>query len=273
LQFLGPLFVPSTTPNSSPRTETSTGSRQTPATPSTRTCSVCKSPEHDKRTCARKPIPISDEPLRRLEAYVARCNAPTGDPIQDEINQAFLGVLASPNGCDIQEKLIAEACGAAHKGNKKLGADATLSGDELEIKPCKGPKDITSVNITDDTPSRLLKDMRQPNKRTVIGRARGGMRFDWLVVCPTSDFAESRYKKFCSRWKYAERPWPATLEEQIRLVESLPERPSGEYVRSAQLKLTDIKTILGSWIHPDIDVEALTGRTAELRMQQRIADM
>lgn len=214
---------------------------------------------------------IASEHLRILEDIASHCAISTGNVLQDMANQITLSAMSSSNDSSVQESLIARACGATHKGDKKLGADAMLDSEELEIKPNKNPKTQSSVNITDDTPSRLLKDMRSPGKKLAIGRCPGGKKFSWVVVCPMSDFAETRYRTFCKRWKHSACEWPTTLEEQIRLVEAIPPRPTGEYVRSSTLKFADVRNILGGWIHPEIDVGALKGKSAEEKLMQRIS--
>lgn len=212
-------------------------------------------------------VTILPEKLRFLEEIVQHCSTPTGHSLQDLINKVFLSVLSSPNGSDVQELLIAEACSAAHKGDVKLGADATFSdGEELEIKPSKAVKTTCSVNITDDTPARLLKDMQTPGKKIAIGRCPGGKKFKWLVVCPMSDFEETRYLAMCKHWNHPVRPWPAVYEEKIQIVKELTTAAAqvkNKYLRSSQLKFNDIRTILGSWVHPDESLDTLKGRSAE----------
>lgn len=218
-------------------------------------------------------ITISASDLLRLEEIVTFCKVTTGNPIQDLINQTMLSVLSSPNGSDVQERLISDACGAVHKGEKKLGADALLEdGNELEIKPSKSMSTTSSVNITDDTPSRLLKDLRNTGMKVAIGRCPGGHKFRWVVMCPMSDFTESRYKAMCKKWKQPEQPWPATVDEQVALVETLEAvRQEGEYLRSSQLKFCDVKNVLAFWLHPDENVSALKGKSAETELIRRLA--
>lgn len=217
---------------------------------------------------------ILSEKLLLLEEVVRHCAIPTGNAIQDLINACMLDVIASPNGSDVQERLVAEACEATHKGLVKLGADATLAGEELEIKPCKKVGTLSSVNITDDTPARLAKDLKIPGKTVAIARCPGGKKFRWVVLCPMTDFAEPRYMAMCKKWKQPVQPWPSTHEEQIRLVEALEAfRQEGDYLRSSQLKLKDIKTVLGSWVHPDEVVASLKGRSSEEKLIHRISGM
>jgi hypothetical protein len=217
---------------------------------------------------------ILSEKLRLLEEVVRHCAIPTGNAIQDLVNQCMLDVIASPNGSDVQERLVAEACGATHKGLVKLGADATLAGDDLEIKPCKSTKTVSAVNITDDTPTRLAKDLKTPGKIVVIARCPGGMKFRWVVACLMSDFAESRYKAMCKKWKQPVQPWPAAHEEQIQLVEALePFRREGDYLRSSTLKFADVKVVLGSWVHPDEVIADLKSKSSEVNLMRKIGGM
>lgn len=219
-------------------------------------------------------VPISTERLRKLEDIVRLCETPTGNADQDFVNQMMLSVLSSPNGSDIQEQLLVEACNASHKGGKKHGADGTSSDDgtELEAKPNKVAKTASSVNITDDTPTRLMKDMRMPNKRVAIGRCPGGKRFRWVVVCPMMDFAESRYLAMCKHWGQPAQAWPSALDDQLRLVQSLVDvQGKNKYLRSSQLKFKDIRTPLGFWIHPDEDVTKLKGKSAEEDLMRRFS--
>lgn len=192
--------------------------------------------------------------LLQLEVIVNMCRTPTGNMLQDLVNEMFLSVLSSPNGSDIQERLIAEACGAVHKGSVKLGADAMIGDHELEIKPCKSAKAVSHVNITDDVPNRLIEDLQKPNKKIAIGRCPTGNKFRWVVVCPMSDFSESRYRAMCKYWGHEPEVWPVAIEDQIKCVEPLLlKRGKSEYLRSSQLKFKDIKNIIGFWVHPDID--------------------
>jgi hypothetical protein len=218
-------------------------------------------------------VRILSKNLILLEEIARHCAISTGNPIQDLINGTMLSVLSSPNGSDVQERLIAEACGALHKGEVKLGADAVLEdGTDLEIKPSKCAKTTSAVNITDDTPSRLLKDLRVPGKKVAIGRCPGGRKFRWVVVCPLTDFAESRYRAMCKHWGQPEAPWPSMIEEQIPLVEALASvQGTNKYLRSSQLKFKNVKTILGGWIHPDEVVGQKKSRSAEEDLMQRLA--
>lgn len=217
---------------------------------------------------------ILSDKLLLLEAVVRHCAIPTGNAIQDLVNQCMLDVISSPNGSDVQERLVAEACGATHKGLVKLGADATLAGDDLEIKPCKSTKTVSAVNITDDTPSRLAKDLKTPGKIVVIARCPGGKKFRWVVACLMSDFAESRYLAMCKKWKQPAQPWPAVHEDQLRLVEALEAiRQEGDYLRSSTLKFADVKAVLGSWVHPDETVASLKGRSNEEKLLRRLSSM
>ena len=210
--------------------------------------------------------------LHKLEEIAAFCRVPTGNSLQDLINQTMLSVLSSPNGSDVQERLIAEACGAVHKGDVKLGADAVLGEDDLEIKPSKSVRTTSAVNITDDTPTRLLKDMRTPGKKIAIGRCPGGAKFQWLVLCPMSDFSESRYRAMCKHWKQPEADWPTSLDEQITLVETLVDkRGKNNYLRSSQLKFSEIKTPLAFWLHPDEEVDKIKGKSAEKDLIRRFS--
>jgi hypothetical protein len=216
---------------------------------------------------------ILTDKLRLLEDIARHCAIPSGNPVQDLVNNTMLSVLSSPNGSDVQERLIAEACGALHKGEVKLGADAVLDGDDLEIKPSKCTKTTSSVNITDDTPSRLLKDLRTPNKKVAIGRCPGGKKFRWVAVCPMTDFAESRYKAMCKHWAQPVAPWPSTIEEQISLVEALVSvQGKNKYLRSSQLKFDNVKTILGGWVHPEAIVQNKS-RSAEDKLMCRLGGM
>jgi hypothetical protein len=217
---------------------------------------------------------ILSEKLLLLEEVVRHCALPTGNATQDLINACMLDVIASPNGSDVQERLVAEACGATHKGLVKLGADATLAGEDLEIKPCKKVGTLSSVNITDDTPARLAKDLKIPGKTVAIARCPGGKKFRWVVLCPMTDFAEPRYKAMCKKWKQPTQPWPETLDEQLHLVEALEEvRQEGDYLRSSQLKFGDIKTILAAWVHPDEKTADLKGRSSEEKLMRQLAGM
>lgn len=207
---------------------------------------------------------ISEAILRELEAAVEYFRKPTGNPKHDEYHQMALSMFSSPDSSGIQEQVLAKACGSLHKGNKKLGADATWNGSDLEIKPCKSGKTVSSVNITDDQPSRLLEDMRNPSKLLVIGRCPGGLQFRWVVVCPMSDFAESRYRAMCKHWKHEPIAWPSTLEEQIRAVEDLAtKRTKNNYLRSSQLKFVDIQTVQTFWVHPSVDTKTLKRRAED----------
>jgi hypothetical protein len=214
-------------------------------------------------------IRISHTVLRKLEDAAAYFAKPTGDAVKDEYHKWALAMFSSPDSSGIQEQILAEACGSVHKGGKKLGADAVLDGKEIEIKPCKSEKPVTSVNITDDQPARLIKDLHSSSKILVIGRCPGGIRFRWVVACPLSDFAQTRYLAMCAHWKHAPEEWPTSVEEQIKLVERLAEkRTKNNYLRSSQLKFSDIQTILGSWVHPDIEVPEASRRSEDALMQK-----
>jgi hypothetical protein len=206
-------------------------------------------------------LALSSDVLRKLEAMDLYFNTPTGDSTRDEYYQFVRGMFASPDSSGPQEKILAEALGSTHKGSKKLGADAQLDGREVEIKPCKSERPVTSVNITDDQPARLLKDMQTPDKLLVIGRCPGGIRFRWVVVCLLHEFAESRYRAMCKHFKHVPESWPGSLDEQRALVQRLAEtRTKNNYVRSSQLKFASIQTILGSWVHPELDQTKLSRR-------------
>jgi hypothetical protein len=220
-------------------------------------------------------IPILSNKLRLLEEIVEHCSKVTGNPLQDLINQGFMSVLSSPNGSDVQERLIAEACNATHKGDVKLGADAKCSdGEDLEIKPSKCTKTTSSVNITDDTPSRLLKDMETPGKKIAIGRCPGGRKFKWVVVCPMSDFEETRYTAMCKHWNHPPRDWTTVYYDKLQIVRELVAvQGKNKYLRSSTLKFKDIRNILGSWVHPDELVDVLKGKSAEAILMRQLADI
>lgn len=207
--------------------------------------------------------------LARLPARVAFCNTPTGNMIQDEINKDWLSFATSPNSSDVQEKILVEACGGLHKGGKKLGADGGIGDSDLEAKPSKAAK-ANSVNITDDTPERLLKDVRNPKKLVVIGRCPGGLEWKWVALCYMSQFAESRYKGLCKKFKVVPATWPSTLDEQAAKVEALVHlRDSGSYLRSAPLRFDDINEVVAFWSNPDLP--SSKSRSAEERIIQRFS--
>lgn len=209
-------------------------------------------------------IKLSTDNLRKLEDMDAFLRTPTGNPVHDDFHRRALAMLSSPDSSGLQEEVLAESLGSAHKGGKKLGADAVLDGKDVEIKPCKSEKPVSSVNITDDQPARLIKDIQNPNKILVIGRCPGGIKFRWVIVCRMSDFSEHRYRAMCKHWNHEPEIWPDTAEEQIAVVERLAEkRTKNNYVRSQQLKFADIKTVLGSWVHPDINVKDLKKRAED----------
>lgn len=209
-------------------------------------------------------VTISSDILQEIERMERYYRTPTGNPEIDRYNARVLPMLSSPDSSGIQEQTLAEACGAVHKGGKKLGADASLEENDMEIKPCKSDNPVSAVNITDDQPTRLIKDIRNPKKILVIGRCPGGIRFRWVVACLMSDFAESRYLAMCKHWNHTPEPWPSTMEEQVKVVEALAEkRTKNTYLRSSQLKFTDIRTILGSWVHPEVDRTTLKRRAED----------
>lgn len=218
-------------------------------------------------------IKLSPDTLRKLEDMDTFLRTPTGNPTHDDYHRRALSMLSSPDSSGLQEEVLAESLGSVHKGGKKLGADAVLEGDDVEIKPCKSEKPVTAVNITDDTPVRLIKDIRSPEKLLVIGRCPGGIKFRWVVVCPMSDFAESRYRVMCKHWKHEPEVWPVSVDEQVAVVERLAEkRAKNSYVRSQQLKFNDIKTVLASWVHPTIVTKDLKKR-AEDNVIRRVSGM
>jgi hypothetical protein len=214
---------------------------------------------------------LSHEVLLGLERRVAFLQTPTGNAEQDECNQELLAYYSSSNSSDIQEKKLVEALGGAHKGEKKLGEDGNLEdGTKIEAKPCKSNSSVSAVNITDDQPSRLLKDLRDPTHIVVFGRCPGGLKFRWVVACLLSDFAESRYLAMCKHWNHPPEQWPSTVEDQTRVVQALAEkRTKNNYMRSSQLKFKDIKTMVAAWVHPDVEASSLT-RKAEDEIIQRI---
>ena len=206
-------------------------------------------------------LSLQEDVLLGLERRIQFLNTPTGNAEQDECNQELLGLYSSPNSSDIQEKKLVEALGGKHKGGKKLGADGTLDSGDLECKPCKSEKPTTAVNITDDQPTRLIADIRNPTKTLVIGRCPGGLKFRWVIVCPMSDFAESRYLAMCKHWNHTPEHWPSSIEDQVKLVEALAEkRTKNNYLRSSQLKFKNIKTVLAAWVHPEIEPSSLKRR-------------
>lgn len=207
---------------------------------------------------------ISTEKLSKLERMVAHFGTPTGKPEIDEYYTYVLPMFSSPDSSGIQEQVLAEACGAVHKGGKKLGDDAVRGENPLEIKPCKSVKTVSSVNITDDQPSRLIKDLQTPNKLVVIGRCPGGIKFRWVLVCPLTDFAEHRYQAMCKHWKHEPEVWPTSLEEQIKAVERLAvKRTKNNYLRSSQLKFVDVRNVVAFWVHPDLDKTKLTKKSED----------
>ena len=209
-------------------------------------------------------VTISTEVIRKIERIHSYFSTPTGNTEVDDYHRYMAPMLSSPDSSGIQEQILAEACGATHKGGKKLGDDAIHGEDPMEIKPCKSERPVPCVNITDDQPSRLIKDLQKPNKLLAIGRCPGGIKFRWVVVCPMKDFAESRYKAMCKHCKHEQEPWPETIEEQIKVVERLAEkRTKNNYLRSSQLKFTDIKTVIAFWVHPDVDVTTLKKRSED----------
>lgn len=205
---------------------------------------------------------ISTDKLFKLEHMISHFKAPTGNPETDEYYTYILPMFSSPDSSGIQEKILAEACGAVHKGGKKLGDDAVRKENPLEIKPCKSVNATNCVNITDDQPSRLIKDLRTPNKLVVIGRCPGGTKFRWVVVCPLTDFAEHRYNAMCKLWNHEPEVWPTSLEDQIKVVECLAEKRTekGIYLRSSTLKFKDIRNVIAFWVHPDVDKTKLTNK-------------
>lgn len=207
------------------------------------------------------PIQIHTNVLRKIEEMVAYFSKPTGNATLDDYAKYILPMFSSPDSSGIQEQLLAEAIGATHKGGKKLGDDAHLESAPAEIKPCKSKKAVSSVNITDDQPTRLIKDIQKPDKLLVIGRCPEGIRFRWVAVCLLSDFSEHRYKVMCKRWKHEPEEWPNTPEEQIKLVQRVAEkRAKNNYIRSSQLKFNDIKKTLAFWVHPDVNLKSLKKR-------------
>lgn len=216
-------------------------------------------------------LALSSSALRELEDMYTFYTTPTGDARTDSYHARMVGMFSSPDSSGIQEQLLAEALGSTHKGGKKLGADAVLNGADVEIKPCKSEKAVGCVNITDDQPSRLIKDLQTPNKLLVIGRCPGGLKFRWVVVCPMTDFAEHRYMAMCKRWTHDPEPWPLSVEDQIKVVERLADkRTKNNYLRSSQLKFADIKTILASWVHPDINPQTLTRRSEDVLLRRLV---
>jgi hypothetical protein len=210
-------------------------------------------------------IQISETILRDLERVVQYFQTPTGDPFKDQWNALALTMFSSPDSSGIQEKVLSDACGAVHKGGQKLGDDAVWGETPLEIKPCKSVKAVSAVNITDDTPSRLLKDLAVPTKLVVIGRCPGGRAFRWVVVCPLSDFNPSRYRAMCKHWKHEEEPWPEGAEEQRLVVTRLAEKrtETGTYLRSSRLNFADIRTVRAIWVHPDVERSSLLRRAED----------
>ncbi len=216
-------------------------------------------------------IKLSEEKLTELERMEAYFRAPTGNPAHDAYHQMALSMFSSPDSSGIQEQILAQAIESEHKGGKKLGADAMLDGQEVEIKPCKSTKPVSAVNITDDQPIRLIKDLQTPSKLLVIGRCPGGVKFRWVIVCRISDFAEHRYLAMCNHWKHEPEPWPVTIEEQIKVVERLAEkRTINSYLRSSQLKFKDIKEILAAWVHPEIDTDVSARRSEDVLMKKAV---
>lgn len=213
---------------------------------------------------------LSSDVLLGLERRVAFLQTPTGNAEQDECNQELLTYYSSSNSSDIQEKKLVEALGGKHS-DKKLGDDGHLEdGTNLEAKPCKSINPVSAVNITDDQPSRLLKDVQNPTNIVVFGRCPGGLKFRWVVACLLSDFAEARYLAMCKYWNHPPEQWPSTVEEQARVVRALAEkRTKNNYMRSSQLKFKDIKTVLAAWVHPDVEASTLT-RRAEDEIIRRI---
>lgn len=217
----------------------------------------------------RRIISLCSTKLGELEAMDSYFGTPTGNPVYDVYHQRVRSLVSSPDSGGLQEQLLAEAIGAVHKGNTKLGADATLDGAEVEIKPCKSEKSVASVTITDDQPMRLIRDLQIPDKLLVIGRCPGGLTFRWVVVCPMTDFAEPRYKAMCNHWKHDPEPWPVAIADQSKVVEQLVDkRPKNTYVRSSSLKFTDVKTILASWVHPNIHSQTLTRRSEDVLLRR-----
>jgi len=225
--------------------------------------------------CMSSRVTIVADALYEIERMIQYFRTPVGNPLVERYHGRVLPLLCSPDSSGIQEQVLAEACQAEHKGGgKKLGADASLHGNDVEIKPCKSENSVPHVNITDDQPSRLLKDIKNPNKILVIGRCPGGITFRWVIACLMSDFAESRYLAMCNHWKHMPEPWPSTLEDQVKVVEALAEkRTKNTYFRSSTLKFKDIKTVLGGWVHPDIDVTKLKKREEDnviLKIQRSV---
>ena len=213
---------------------------------------------------------INPSILRRLPERIKFCSTSTGNAIQDEINKDWLSFATSPNSSDVQEKILVEACGGLHKGGKKLGADGGIGHSDLEAKPCKSINTTCDVNITDYTPTRLIKDIRNSKKLVVIGRCPGGLEWKWVALCSMSQFTESLYKGLCKKFKVVPESWPSTVDEQAAKVEALVKlRDSGNYLRSAQLKFDDIKEVLAFWSNPNLP--PLKYRSAEDRIIQRFS--
>lgn len=218
-------------------------------------------------------ITLCSETLRKIEHAAEYFKTPTGDPIRDEYHKLALSMFSSPDSSGIQEKVLADALGSTHKGGKKLGADSVLDGVDVEIKPCKSERSVSAVNITDDQPTRLIKDIKAPNKILVIGRCPSGIKFRWVIACLMSDFSEHRYQAMCKHWKHEPEVWPETVDEQIAVVERLAaKRTKNNYLRSSQLKFSNIHTILGSWVHPDVETSKLT-RRSEDSLLKKIVDI
>jgi hypothetical protein len=168
--------------------------------------------------------------------------------------------LASSSTNDYLEKIGAEAIGATHSP-AKLGPDGYLNGRGIEVKPKKGDsKSKCGGVINDDTPMKLVKDLKEIDWIVFLNATKEGTRVNWCLVAPFKLWANARYSQILAHlqpttWTWSKTELPTSEPERTQCLEDLVKvhKPK-HYVRSSPLNLDIISATTEKvfWKHPDV---------------------
>lgn len=213
-----------------------------------------------------------DPVLRRPEQLLAKIQTMKSNPLYSEfldIAQVAEICLGSSSTNDYLEKVGAESIGAVHRP-EKLGADGTLNGKGVEVKPFKKSPGCKSVAvINDDTPMKLLKSHKEEQWLVLLCANKTGTQILYAVCAPYHYWENSRYKEIVKRLKLTpETGWtwasglPSDPSERLRCMEELVQKhQSHMYVRSSPISLDVLSEIpkgdVSFWVHPELETKKL----------------
>jgi hypothetical protein len=182
--------------------------------------------------------------------------------------------LSSSSTNDYLEKIGAEAIGAIHSA-QKLGPDGFINGRGIEVKPKKGDLGTRCGGvINDDTPMKLIKDLKDIDWIVFLNATKDGGRVNWCLVAPFHYWANSRYTQILAHlqptvwtWSRNELPTDPSARENC-LKDLLDQHKKKQYVRSSPLDLAIISQIPPNkrtfWLHPDVQKKQINACLQQL---------